>query len=271
MRATGKTEIYILKEGEFTLVPGAIFGTLPKSIWGRNYSENSSGRIPMETNVLIISRDSGITIIDTGVGTIGDERFRGFFEIKALADLRLRLKEFFGDKKIENIVHTHLHFDHVGNDAGLPLGKDSRILVQASEMSGYRHPNLITRSSYVKGSIPSRKVYSIRGTRRLHGGLTLISTGGHTEGHQVVQFEAGGRKFMHFGDLIPTSFHVKPNYIAAIDNFPMETMEMKMKLLRKVIREGHICIFNHNTGIPSGTVTGSVEKPVFNPLDIPTL
>ncbi len=266
-----ENEIYILKEGSFTLESGAIFGMLPKSIWSRSFSETLSGRIPMSTNIAVISRYSGITLIDTGVGRVGDERFRGFFEISVSADLNGRLKEFFGNRKIENIIHTHLHFDHVGNDRSIETGKESRILVQESEVSGYRHPNMLTRSSYVRGSVPPAKVYKVRGTKKLHGGITMICTGGHTGGHQVVQFELKGKKFMHFGDLIPTSFHLKPNYIAAIDNFPIDTLGMKMKLIRKVIAEGHICIFNHNTGTAAGTVSGNIEKPVFNPVDLPTL
>jgi hypothetical protein len=43
---------------------------------------------------------------------------------------------------------------------------------------------------------------------------------------------------------------------------------MKKRLIRKAIRDGAICIFNHDPDTPAGIIRGDVDKPQLEPLDI---
>lgn len=261
-------DLFMIREGRFSLDPGAIFGTIPEPIWSRVIRRNAMGRIDSDANVFVLSGNGNYSIIDSGVGNIGDPRFREIFQISSLVDLREKLDENFGISNLRRILHTHVHFDHCGNDLALVRGNDSRIIMQKKEVANYRKPNLFTKVSYVRKSMPPGRVLEIDGVTRIGPDARILAVGGHTTGHQVIEFSIRGRKYLHFGDIIPSSFHIRPNYIPAIDTNPLDTLNLKLKLIRKAIREKSVCIFNHDPVTPAGILSGSELKPDLTPFDL---
>ena len=71
-------------------------------------------------------------------------------------------------------------------------------------------------------------------------------TGGHTQGHQTVRIESGGKTAVFLGDLIPTTSHLKLPYVMGFDLFPLEVVEQKRKLLERALREGWLLIWEHD-------------------------
>ncbi len=55
--------------------------------------------------------------------------------------------------------------------------------------------------------------------------------------------------------------HIKPYYITAIDSYPIETLRMKKKLLKKAIRENISIVFNHDRENVMAKIYGTPEKP----------
>ena len=55
-------------------------------------------------------------------------------------------------------------------------------------------------------------------------------TGGHTAGHQIVTMRSGGKEAIHMGDLLPLHVHFNPLWITAYDNFPLDSIRMKVQL-----------------------------------------
>ncbi len=261
-------EVYLIHEGYFSLDSGAIFGTIPEPLWSRSVKRNSKGRIDSHANVIAINNSGKLTLIDSGVGNVEDAKFRDIFQISTALDLRQRINEVFRIENLHQIIHTHLHFDHCGNDANLIEGNSARIVLQKKEHANYLHPNLFTRGSYVKKSVPGSRVRKIDGSLKMGNSINIIATGGHTTGHQVVEFTVNGRKYIHFGDLIPSTFHIKPNFIPAIDTNPLDTLKFKLKLIKKAIDEKAVCIFNHDPFTPAGTLSGDELRPTLTPFDI---
>ncbi|WP_393971507.1 MBL fold metallo-hydrolase [Oxyplasma meridianum] len=267
-------DIKILSDGSFSLDPGAFFGTVPKSIWNRHFSLNTMERVKLALNIPFFMGRRYSFLIDSGIGNNFDPKKAEIFQFTKESDLPQQVGKFSSPEKVDFIIHSHLHFDHAGHSVSMENGKrhfqNARIVAQKEEIHNLRNTNEITRSSYgmTMNRSDSRYLSLIEGSRNIKRGIRVLRTGGHTSGHQVIFVEDGALKIMYPGDLIPTAFHIRPNYITAIDTFPLETLKMKKKIIDKAIRENYVCIFNHDVNIPAGRITGSVSRPEVIPVDI---
>ena len=271
----GDAEVRLLSDGTFTLDPGAAFGIVPHQFWSRRFATTEAGRVTLALRIPYITGKGFSALIETGIGTNPDEKFRKIFEMRKEQDLIAQLFETGNPGDIDMTIHSHLHFDHFGHSLEKSGNRwvfpKARIVAQKNEFAAARKTNEFTRTNYGKldtGLLSKAKKVQLEGTARLKHGLTAVYTGGHTIGHQAVIYSNGGREMIYFGDLIPTSFHMKLPYVTAIDTFPLSTVEMKRKLLSRAIRNKSICIFNHDTEMPAAVLTGTVEEPKAEAVDL---
>jgi glyoxylase-like metal-dependent hydrolase (beta-lactamase superfamily II) len=131
-----------------------------------------------------IRRPDGLILVDTGVGE-GDDwideqyrpRRRNLREALAAAALE--------PEAVRMIVHTHLHFDHCGQDrafAGVP------IVSQAAELELARGENHTVREWV---DFPGARHEPVAGNREIATGVSVLVTPGHTPGHQSVLVRSG--------------------------------------------------------------------------------
>jgi glyoxylase-like metal-dependent hydrolase (beta-lactamase superfamily II) len=253
-------ELYFLNDGTYELDSGAYFGIVPKVLWSK-YFKDRENKIRITTNVPLIRINGKNTIVDAGIGDKFSEKFKNIFRPEKNCDIAKSMEENYGIKNIDHIILSHMHFDHNGHIySGNTLFRHSTVIMQEKELNAFRHPNDFTRGSYISGKIYGN-IKALSGSRRINGNISVINTGGHTEGHMVILFEVNSKKYMYGGDLFPSSFHIKPYYITAIDSYPIETLKMKKKLLKKAINENISLIFNHDNNHIMAKVYGSPEKP----------
>jgi glyoxylase-like metal-dependent hydrolase (beta-lactamase superfamily II) len=60
-----------------------------------------------------------------------------------------------------------------------------------------------------------------------------------------VKLTYGSEKVVFLGDLIPTSHHLSLPYIAAHDQYPEDTLEIKREMLEQAAKDGWLVIFGH--------------------------
>jgi len=72
--------------------------------------------------------------------------------------------------------------------------------------------------------------------------------------HQAVLVRDGGATAAFMADLIPTTAHLPLPWIMGYDLFPMETLEVKRRLIRDAIDHGHIVIFEHDPVVAAGYI-----------------
>ncbi|MCL5407761.1 MAG: MBL fold metallo-hydrolase, partial [Candidatus Thermoplasmatota archaeon] len=65
-----------------------------------------------------------------------------------------------------------------------------------------------------------------------------------------VEVRVGNNTFVYFGDLIPTSAHIKPAYVMAYDLYPMDTFYKKREILEKAYEESWTIFFEHDPTTP---------------------
>lgn len=270
----GDYEFHLLSDGYFTLDPGAYFGIVPRTIWSRYAAEDHNGRVRLALRIpLLVGKDFSI-LFDSGIGTPPSQKLASIYEVDKSSDLGKDVEGHTPLGSVRYIVHSHLHFDHLGHSLlETPHGREfpnAAIVAQSSEFMSYWRTNEFTRGSYWRSDSAMKRAEKIHinGSGRVVPGVRVIITGGHTAGHQVIIAGDRNREIIYFGDLIPSAFHIRIPYITAIDSFPLETVKMKKRLIRKAIRDGAICIFNHDPETPAGIIRGDVEKPQLEPLDI---
>ena len=157
-----------------------------------------------------VDTGDGVLVFDTGMheACCGPDPAAHFgamwtlFEIRcprhALIDERLRQAGYsIGD--VAWVVNSHLHFDHAGRNAAFPAAKQ---YVRARELE-WAWTRSTKPSGVLAGDLAELAAdpWDYDGEFDLMPGLRLISTPGHTPGHQamLVSF-TDGRSFVCAGD-----------------------------------------------------------------------
>ncbi len=255
----------ILRDGTYEIDAGAYCGIVPKALWSK-YFDDTNNKLRISMNIPFFETSKHKFILDSGIGNNFSDNFIKNFNPGKEYDLIRELREH-DVKKLDYVIISHLHFDHSGyafskNDAI----KNAKIIVQSNEIKAFKNPNEFTRGSYLKHRI-YKNISAIDGTKKINSNISVILTGGHTEGHQAIIVSIDSKKYLYGGDLFPSAFHIKPYYLTAIDSYPISSLRMKKKLLKKAINEHMIMIFNHDNKLPLAEISGNVNKPELNPVD----
>jgi N-acyl homoserine lactone hydrolase len=158
-----------------------------------------------------VDTDDGVLVFDTGIheACCGPDPAAHFgvmlnmFEIRcprhALVDERLRQAGYAADT-VRWVVNSHLHFDHAGRNGAFPAATQ---YVRTRELDWARERSKKTTSGVLPGDLAEMTVdpWDYDDTFDLAPGLRLVSTPGHTPGHQalLVVF-TDGRSFVCAGD-----------------------------------------------------------------------
>jgi len=153
----GNLELKLVSDGEFRLDGGAMFGVVPRTMWGKVKPPDDRNRIRMATNCLLIARGRDLLLIDTG---IGDKHDAHFCDLYGMDPQAVRLPEAirrtgYEPEQVTHVLLTHLHFDHCGwntrrgaGDELVPTFPNAVYWLERGEVEHARHPNERDRASY---------------------------------------------------------------------------------------------------------------------------
>ena len=242
----GEYTLTMVSDGFFSNDAGAMFGRVPKTIWNQLVEVDDKNRTRLALNCLLIQRNHKNILVNTGIGTKFNEKYRNIYKIEhqdtvvsSLEKLNLR------PENIDLVIFTHLHFDHCGAATELqdgdpfPVFPNAQYIVQKDEWESAIHPNELTRGSYLGDSImPLReRTEFVEGNIRLTEfgtpGIQLIKTGGHSEGHQIVEVVSNDKKTIYVSDLIPTTKHIHLPYLSSYEVDLMRMIDVKRRWLKK--------------------------------------
>jgi N-acyl homoserine lactone hydrolase len=141
---------------------------------------------PGETGVVVayvVRHPDAIVLFDTGIGfgsAIMDERYHA--RPRRIEDVLAQQSLAIGD--IDVVINCHLHADHAGQNAAFP---GVPIYVQPAEFRASQAPHY-TIPEWVHR--PDLEYRQVAGDHEVLPGLRVISTPGHSPGHQSLLVEA---------------------------------------------------------------------------------
>ena len=255
----GAFEAALLHLDTFALDGGAMFGIVPKTLWNKIYDCDEDNRISLAGSSLLVMANGKSILVETGMGTKLSEIERQRFKVVNEQTFAEALQPFsMSPADVDVVILTHLHLDHAGgateikDGAVQPTFPNARYIIQQVEYDIACNTNERTRASYndqdFQPLMESENLVMVDGEYEVASGITVIKTGGHTEGHQIVLFESNGEQAIHIGDIVPDSVHIPLPYIMGYDTHPLTTLAMRKKVYSMIVEKNMQVIFPHDIG-----------------------
>ena len=219
-----------------------------------------------------------VILVDTGVGNDRDRP-----QVPPFAHLRTDFLDRLASAgvtpdKVDTVINTHIHYDHVGwnttlrDGAFVPTFPNATYLVPRADYD-YFHPENAHLMRAPKTEDERRRFAGIRlvfedsitpveqaGQLRLwqdHQQLpglpvSLAAAPGHTPGSSLVRLRAGEGGAVFVGDLLHSPMQLlHPEYRCSFDLDPVQARHTRRDVLSRAAREGAVILPAHLPG-PSG-------------------
>ncbi len=258
----GKTIIYPIDAGEFWLDGGTMFGVVPRVLWEKFLKPDEENRIPISLNCFLVVNENRRILLEAGIGNWWEVKTRDIYKIKSNNFAKVLANIGFSKEDITDIFISHLHFDHIGGaveklyDQLTPTFPKAIIHIQKKEYENALSPNLREKPSYKKEILISLseagKFNIIDGDTEIFPNFYAIYVGAHSIGMQILKIKTEEETIYFLGDLIPTTAHLKINWIASYDLEPLKILKIKEELLKNALEEKAIFLLYHERNIPIG-------------------
>ena len=259
----GDFELISVSDGFFRLDGGSMFGVIPKTMWSQKTRPDERNRILLAMRPLVV-RGSRTMIIDAGMGDKENEKFHEIYGVERSRHLDHTLAEAgLAAEDIDIVLASHLHFDHAGGftvrDASgrlRPRFPRAQYIVRRGEWEDATHPSVRTRASYLLDNyVPLAEagvLQLVDDDQTIMPGVKVRRTGGHTQHHQMILIESGGKTAAFVADLIPTAAHVPDVWVMGYDLYPLDTMAAKKQFVPEAIDKQMLVFFEHDPVIAAG-------------------
>ena len=151
-----------------------------------------------------------------------------------------------GFEQIDYLIHTHLHFDHVGGDRLLSA---PTVFVHREEMRQARVPQSFERLSYSDQRFGGDGVTLelIDEDTEVLPGISMLETAGHSAGHcSVLLAGPSGREILFCGDAAYTRGNFEQTIISGFHLDPSESVRSIKRLQRLARRDSVTLFFPHD-------------------------
>jgi len=147
-------------------------------------------------------------------------------------------------EEIGVVIHTHLHYDHAGNNRLFP---EARFLGQREELRYALAPTSFDASAYFAPSLGvtpdflGTKFELLDGDTEVADGIRVITTPGHAPGHQSVLVETAKGRYCIAGDAVMWHENLKRRIPPGVHTSVIECMASLERIAREAehVLPGH--------------------------------
>jgi glyoxylase-like metal-dependent hydrolase (beta-lactamase superfamily II) len=264
-----------LVESRFRLDGGAMFGVVPRALWGRTFTADEQNRIELVCRLLLVEARDFLALVDTGMGQCWGEGERTRFALRSLSLEEALAAHGHRPDEITDVVLTHLHFDHAGGVAredGAPRFGGAVHHVQRENFEWARNPPEKERASYRRQTLEALERVQLRlldGAGPVLPGVRASVSSAHTTGLQTLTIESENGPVVFCADLVPTRAHVPLPWIMAYDNHPLAMSEEKRRLYAEVAESGGVLVLEHDPEVEAVRVRRLGEQWTGEPITLP--
>ena len=265
----GQFEVELLSEGIFEVYDDGSFHKISaEEITGRK-SDTDILRATSAFGIdpILIKNDKQVILLDTGLGWGLDHRSN----YENTSNLKTNL-DIFGltPEDVTHVVLSHLHYDHAAGSTYVDNKASTQLtLPNANYFLQKLEWHYAIEKTEDKTSTPGEQ-YLLDELYKLHAaqklvlitdqyfellpGISLIRTGGHTPGHQIVKIQSDGETAYYLGDLVSTEAHLN-HYFTGNDDDPIQSKKAKTLILRQALKEHARLIFYHSIHAKAGRIS----------------
>ena len=252
-------QLHSINAGNFKLDGGAMFGVVPKSIWKNLNPADEFNMCNWATRCLLVEDGDRLILIDNGLGDKQSEKFFSYYFLNGDDSLEKSLRaKGFDLTDITDVFLTHLHFDHCGGS--IQWSKDRTFYEPAfpnatywSHETHWNHalnPNAREKASFLAENIKpieeSGQLKFIGSDLSLGEHIKIKVVNGHTESMMVPIIDYNSQKVAFMADLIPSTGHIRPNYVMSYDIRPLDTMKERAEFLSEAYDNDYTLFFEHD-------------------------
>lgn len=266
----GGFHVAIVRAGTFRSDAGALFGPVPRTLWGRWVTDeiDAENRLLQALNCLLIETPGGRVLVETGIGERLDDKTRAMRGYEGSAIVPALVDAGFDPATVDVVAMSHLHFDHAGGllrSDGTRAFPRARIVAQRAEWEIALGDNPRLVASYVQPELQLARHWGaegwVDGERELIPGVSVVPTGGHSAGHQAVVVRAPGvAPLAFFGDLAMRPWSANPRWVTAFDDFPLTSVEVKAALFAQAAEERWTLVLSHELRHPVGRLVTDRDR-----------
>lgn len=252
-------KLYSANAGHFKLDGGAMFGTVPKSIWNKLNPADDNNMCSWAMRCLLLEDGNRLFLIDNGMGNKQSEKFFGYYYLHGDDTLEKSLnKAGFTADDVTDMILSHLHFDHCGGS--IQHNKDKTGYEPAFKNAVYysteRHwkwatePNPREKPSFLSENIlpiqESGQLKFLKEGESITENISVIFANGHTDGMMVPHIKYKGKTLVYMADMMPSVGHIPVNYVMGYDTRPLLTMQEREPFMKRAADEEYILFLEHD-------------------------
>jgi glyoxylase-like metal-dependent hydrolase (beta-lactamase superfamily II) len=236
---------------------GAMFGVVPKTMWSKLNPPDANNLCTWAMRCMLIESGSKLILIDTGMGSKQDEKFRSHFHPHGEGNLVSSIQsKGYSIEDVTDVILTHLHFDHCGGaiyrneDKLIPQFNNARYWTHEDHLDWALTPNDREKASFLKENIlpiqESGQLTFLQEDSFKNWGITFDFVYGHTEAMAIPYIDYNGKTIIFAADLMPSSYHIPMPFVMAYDIRPLETLSEREKLYQNVLDKNGFIFFEHD-------------------------
>ena len=265
VRITKIVEIEALGGMSFILPQAQPEAVKPLS-WMVPHFMNEEGKLIASVHALVVETPTLTVVVDTCIGN-DKERMPNKnwhkMQTRFLEDFRAA---GFDPEKIDAVLCTHLHVDHVGwntywdGSAWKPTFPNARYLMAKHEFEYWeRHEDAVTPHQVFLDSVApvveAGLVDLVEPTHQVCPEVSLVPTLGHTPGHVSVRIQSQGEEALITGDFLHHPCQMAhPEWASAVDYDAEASTATRWRMLEAYAGTDNLLIGTHFAGPTAGRV-----------------
>jgi len=260
-------KIFSIQGNSMKLDGGGMFGSAPKSMWEKWMKPDGENRIGMATRALLISTERFNILCETGTGVFLRPALAERYGVDLSENVLMKsLNEAgFDEADIHYVIHSHMHFDHIGGLIKKPgtgaspwefYFPNAKYIISLESFTHAQNPHPGDRASFIQGLTEglknSGRLILINETKpaeippEIEGLVSFVFTNGHTPGQLHSLFSGKKEKVFFTADLIPGTPWVNLPVTMAYDRFAERVIDEKKIYMDMAIDENWLVFYNHD-------------------------